>query len=204
MATNSTLLTFRILLLILTTIVLACDIAIVIQYHVQFLEQYWSIWLSLILAVVSNAVYSFSFRRATFFDPFVRAVMVFILTIGWFVPSSYHINLILKEVGSAAFFKAWNCGLLQCTLTMTTDICGLAIGVFGLVELYLADKFDRRHIQKPLAASTIFVAPIAQQNTQYIPLEQHQQLPQHQVQPQYSPYQPQPYQPQSHSPGGYY
>ncbi|GJJ69381.1 hypothetical protein EMPS_01727 [Entomortierella parvispora] len=222
---NSTLLGFRILLVILTTIVMACDLVLIIRYHVEFAEQYWSIWLALIISIVSNVAYSLSLRQRTFFDPRSRAIMMCILCAGWYVAPSYHIHVLLRYYGAADFFKGWACGLLQCTMWMIADICGLATGVFGFVEAYLAERHDRSHVQKPLAATTIFVSPTVQQNTQYIPLEQqhqHQpllpqqqqqyQYPQHQPLQQQSPYQPQPYYPQmsgageaaSYRPEGYY
>ncbi|KAG0205297.1 hypothetical protein BGX28_003051 [Mortierella sp. GBA30] len=201
---SGSLLTTRLLLWVLSAIVLICAVYLVARFRVAFTPVLWTIWMRLILAVISNAVYSFTIRKKSFFSRGARSLFMLLLTLSWFVPSSYHVHVILQFYGAPQFMKAWNCGLTECTLTMIQDICGWLIGVLGLLEIFLADRYERVCAQKPTATTSIFLAPSTQQQTVYIPLEaQQQQQPvvaayayQHQGYDQSQPLQASPYHPQ--------
>ncbi|KAF9949572.1 hypothetical protein BGZ72_008676 [Mortierella alpina] len=198
------LLTLRILLWLMTTIVLAFSAYLITRFNIRFRASTWAMWMRLILAVISNVVYSFSFRKQSFAGRGSRGAFMFLVCLAWFVPSTYSVRNIIRLYGGPQFFRTWNCGLVECTLSMILDILGWLIGLFGLLEVYLADKYERVYGQKPSTTTTaIFLAPGAQQ-TAYIPLEaQQQQQPvvssyayQHQGYDQSQPLQASPYHPQ--------
>ncbi|CAO3574833.1 unnamed protein product [Mortierella alpina] len=198
------LLTLRILLWLMTTVVLAFSVFLIARFRIGFTLSYWSVWMRLILAVVSNTAYSFSLRKQSYLSRSSRGAFMLLVALAWFVPSSYHVRSVIQLYGGPQFFRSWNCGLIECTLVMIQDIFGWLIGVFGLLEVYLTDRHERVYGQKPATTTTsIFLAPGAQQ-TAYIPLEaqQHQQpvvssyAYQHQGYDQSQPLQASPYQPQ--------
>ncbi|KAF9183450.1 hypothetical protein BGZ51_004024 [Haplosporangium sp. Z 767] len=193
--------TVRGVLCILTAIVLATALYAIIQYRVRFSSQYWPIWLPMFLAIISNIVYALSCTKRTYLSTGFRNFLMFLIALAWFVTPSYRINLQMQLYGGSQFFRGWNCGQRECTLMMTLDICGLLVGVVGLLEVFLAFRYERTFAQKSAPTTTIFLAPGAQQQTAYIQLEQqHQQQPvvssymyQHQGYDQAQPQQVAPY-----------
>ncbi|KAG0253709.1 hypothetical protein BG011_006213 [Mortierella polycephala] len=183
MSSVALLATVRVVLCILTATILATALYAIVQYHVRFSSQYWPIWLPMFLAIISNIVYAVSCTKRTYLSAGFRNLLMFLIALVWFVSPSYRIHLQMQLYGGSQFFSGWNCGLRECTLMMTLDICGLLVGVVGLLEVFLAYRYERTFAQKSAPTTTIFLAPGAQQQTAYVQLEQ-----QHQQQPVVSPY----------------
>ncbi|KAF9915552.1 hypothetical protein BX616_005890 [Lobosporangium transversale] len=159
------LLTARILLVLLATVILVASAFVVIKNRLSLGSLTWPTWMPLILAILSDLIYSLSLGKRAFIS---RAV-------AWFVSPSYRINRMMHYRGR--FLQLWNCGVIDCTLAMISDICGFLMGLFVLVELSLAYNYERKQSQKT-SSTSIFVAPTAHQQTHYIQLEhQHQQQP---------------------------
>ncbi|KAK3848603.1 MAG: hypothetical protein J3R72DRAFT_429343 [Linnemannia gamsii] len=191
----------RIVLIVLSTVVAGCSIFFLTRQLVGIRPETWFVWTPLIVAILSNILYSCSLKPQSKVST-ARTTFALILAIGWFVSPSYRIHQIVQLAStststSTGFFSIWNCGLLQCTLSMIMDIAGLLAGLLALVELSLADRYSRGVITPASNKTSIFVLPGAEQ--QYIPLHQQQQQ---QFQPnQAAYYQPaQPYYAQAQPP----
>ncbi|KAG0085726.1 hypothetical protein BGZ93_009601 [Podila epicladia] len=195
---SGSLLCTRIFLIILCIAVDICAITVMATLKIRFQLAYWFVWLPLILSLMSSSVFCTSAKTSPA-DTTSRKVLLFILAAAWFASPSYRINMITKT--KTPFMATWFCSSLACKMQSISDICGLLIGLFSLVELALAAKYSKAYPgQKPVTA--IFVASsTADQNSVYIPLgtQQSHQQPvaqsyayNHQGYDQSQPLQPQP------------
>ncbi|KAF9317670.1 hypothetical protein BG003_000490 [Podila horticola] len=195
---SGSLLCTRIFLIILCIIVDICAITVMSSLKIRFQVAYWFVWLPLILSLMSSSVFCTSAKTAPA-DTTSRKVILFILAAAWFASPAYRISTISNT--NTPFFATWFCAALACKMQSISDICGLLIGLFSLVELGLAAKNGKAYPgQKPVTA--IFVASsTADQNSQYIPLGTQQTYQQpvaqsyaynHQGYDQSQPLQPQP------------
>ncbi|KAF9971708.1 hypothetical protein BGZ73_005260 [Actinomortierella ambigua] len=81
----------------------------------------------------------------------------------WTVFPSYRLNTLRRHTATTgSFFDNWMCGSVVCRILVAIDIASYLIAIFGLAEVYIADRYEAPYLygKQSVANTTIILAPV--------------------------------------------
>lgn len=158
----------------------------------------WTVWLPLVLAIISDISYTLAVRAQRAGTIIIesnatRYTCAFFLCVAWLVSPSYVVNYIAQGVPSQYFFEVWNCSYdTQCGVWFAADLCGFLMAFFVFLEMIFAHRYERSSTAyKSDTSTTVIVGPALVQ-----PAPQNSHLAPHQYVYGSAPSQPAAYYPQ--------